>query len=179
MTRPTPAKCGLRRKRTDQRVRFYRRQLACLRSRNDAWGLMDSRDFTQQMRRLSDEELTEMIGFGEKDGYLPEAVEAARKELVARNLNSTDVSAIAYSVEAKRNQELELATQPLSWPARVAFLILPAVSLSLPIMVFVALSLRTRGYRQKSSEAWKWMGLCIALWIGLIILFVVFQLGSI
>jgi hypothetical protein len=130
---------------------------------------MDSRDFTQQMQRLTDEELTEMVSFGEKDGYLPEAVEAARKELVARNLSSTDVSTISYSVEARRTRELELASQPLSWPARVAFLILPVVSFSLPIMVFVALSLRTRGYRQKSSEAWKWMGLGIALWIGLII----------
>jgi hypothetical protein len=140
---------------------------------------MDSRGFTQQMQRLSDEELTEMVSFGEKDGYLPEAVEGARKELVARNLSSTDVSAIAHSVETKRNQELELARQPLSWPARVAFLILPVVSLSLPMMVFVALSLRTRGYRQKSSEAWKWMGLGIALWIGLIMFFVLLQLGSI
>ena len=140
---------------------------------------MDGRDLTQQMQKLSDEELTEIVSFGEKDGYLPEAVEAARKELVARNLSSTDVSTIAYSVETKRNQELELASQPLSWLARVAFLILPVVSFSLPIMIFVALSLRTRGYRQKSSEAWKWMGLGIALWIGLIIFFVVLQLGYI
>jgi len=156
------------------------RHLECLRSRNDAWGeVMDSRDFTQQMQRLSDEELTEIASFGEKDGYLPEAVETARKELVARNLSSTDVSTIAYSVETKRNEELELARQPLSWPARVAFLILPSVSLSLPIMVFVALSLRTRGYRQKSSEAWKWMGLGVALWIGLLIFFIALQIGYI
>jgi hypothetical protein len=33
---------------------------------------MDSRDFTQQMLRLSDEELAEIVSFGEKDGYLPE-----------------------------------------------------------------------------------------------------------
>ena len=112
-----------------------------------------------------------------RTAILPKAVEAARKELVARNLNSTDVSTIAYSVETKRNQELEFARQPLSWPARVSFLIRPVVSLSLPIMVFVALSLRTRGYRQKSSEAWKWMGLGITLWIGLIG-FCVLQLGG-
>jgi lipopolysaccharide export LptBFGC system permease protein LptF len=140
---------------------------------------MDSRDFAQQMQRLSDEELTEIVSFGEKDGYLPEAVEAARKELVARNRSSTDVSTIAYSVETRRNRDEELASQPLSWPARVAFLILPVVGLSLPIMVFVALSLGTRGYRQKSSEAWKWMGLGITFWIGLIIFFVVIELGYI
>ena len=132
-------------------------------------GVMDSRDFTQRMQRLGDEELTEIVSFGEKDGYLPEAVEAARKELVARNLSETDVSRIGYSVETKRNREEELASQPLSWPARVAFFILPVVSFSLPIMVFAALSLRTRGYRQKSSDAWKCIGLGIALWVGLII----------
>ena len=65
---------------------------------------MDSRDFTQRMQRLSDEELTEIVSFGEKDGYLPEAVEAARKELVARNLSETDVSKIGYSVETTRNR---------------------------------------------------------------------------
>jgi len=134
---------------------------------------MDSRDFTQQMQRLSDEELTEIVSFGERDGYLPEAVEAARKELVARKLSSTDVATIAHSVERRRDREVELATQPLSWPARVVFFILPVVSW--PIMVFVALSLGTRGYRQKSSEAWKLMGLGIAFWIGLIIFLVVLQ----
>jgi len=138
---------------------------------------MDSRDFTQQMQRLSDEELTEIVSFGKKDGYLPEAVEAARKKLAARNLSSTDVSAIAYSVETRRTREVELASQPLSWPARAAFFILPIVSW--PIMVFVALSLGTRGYRHKSSEAWKCMGLGIAFWVGLIIFFVVLQLGYI
>jgi hypothetical protein len=123
------------------------------------------------MQRLSDEELIGMVSFGDKDGYLPEAVEAARKELLARNLEPDDVSTIAHSVEKMRNREVELASQPLSWPARVAFFIVPVVSW--PIMVFVALSLGTRGYRQKSSEAWKWMGLGIAFWTGLIILLVV------
>src|SRR5215467_2971805 len=114
---------------------------------------MDSRDFTRRMQRLSDEELTEIVSFGERDGYLPEAVEAARKELVARNLSPTDVSTIAYSVETRRTREAELASEPLSWPGRVAFFVLGIVSW--PIMMFVAWSLRTRGYRQKSSEAWK------------------------
>jgi hypothetical protein len=132
---------------------------------------MDSRDFAQQMQRLSDEELTEVVNFGEKDGYLPEAVEAARKELVSRNLSPTDVSTIAHSVGTRRDRDAQLASQPLSWPARVTFFILAGVSW--PIMVFIALSLGTRGYRKKSSEAWKWMGLGIAFWIGLIILFAV------
>jgi hypothetical protein len=39
---------------------------------------MDGRDFSLQMQRLSDEDLTGIVSFGDKDGYLPEAVEAAR-----------------------------------------------------------------------------------------------------
>ena len=132
---------------------------------------MDSRDFTQQMQRLSDEELTEIASFGEKDGYLPEAVEAARKELVARNLNTMDVSTIAFSVETRRNREVELASQPLSLPGRAAFFMFPVIGFGLPIMALVAWSLEARGYRQKSSEAWICMGLGIAHWIGLIIIF--------
>ena len=131
---------------------------------------MGGRDFSQHMQNLSDEELVEITSFGEKDSYLPEAIEAARNELVARNLSPTDVPTIVYSVETRRNRELELASQPLSWPARVTFFILPVVTYSWLIMVFVALSLGTRGYRRKSSEAWKWMGLGIVFWIGLIII---------
>ena len=40
---------------------------------------MDGRDFTQQMQKLSDEELVEIVSFSEKDSYLPEAIEAARQ----------------------------------------------------------------------------------------------------
>src|SRR5262249_12619761 len=130
------------------------------------------RDFTRRMQRLSDEELSEIVRFGEKDGYLPEAMEAARKELVARNLSPMDAS-IAYSVETRRDREAELASQPLSWPGLAAFLILPVVGVGWPIMALIAWSLGTRGYRQKSSEAWKWMGLGIVFWIGLIILLAV------
>jgi hypothetical protein len=134
---------------------------------------MDGRGFYQHMRNLSDEELIEIVSF-EKDSYVSEALDAAHKELVTRNLSPTKLSTIEHAVETRRDRDAQLASQPLSWPARIAFLILAGGSL--PIMVFVALSLRTRGYRQKSSEAWKWMGLGIVLWIGLIILLAV--LGS-
>src|SRR5579871_4508474 len=128
---------------------------------------MDTRRFTQTMQRFSDNELAEIASFGETDGYLPQAVVAARNELAARNLGSTDLSSKADSVETRRNREVELANQSLSWPARVAFFIVPIFSW--PILAFIAWSLETRGYRQKSSDAWKWMGLGIAFWIGLII----------
>jgi len=138
---------------------------------------MDSRRFTQTMQSFSDNELAEIASFGETGGYLPEAVAAARNELVARNLSSTDLSAIADSVQTSRIREAELASQPLSWAARVAFFLLPVFGW--PILAFVAWCLGTRGYRQKSSEAWTWMGLGLASWIGLIVVLVVLQRGYI
>jgi len=122
------------------------------------------------MQNLSDEELVEIVSYGEKD-YLPEALEAARNEVVARNLSPTDLSTIAQSVGTKRDRDAQLANEPLSWPARAALFILAGVSW--PIMLLVALSLGTRGYRQKSSEAWKWIGFGIAFWTGLVIIFAV------
>ncbi len=96
----------------------------------------------------------------------------ARNEPASRNLSSTELATVAGSIEATRLRKAELASQPLSWPARMAFFILPVVGW--PIMAFIALSLATRGYWQKSSEAWKWMGFGIAFWIGSIIVLVVY-----
>jgi hypothetical protein len=131
---------------------------------------MDSRRFTQTMQRFSDDELVEIASFGEKDGYLPQAVVAARNELAARNLSPTDSSTVVDCVETRRTRAAELASQPLSWPARIAFFILPIFGW--PILAFVAWSLGTRGYRQKSSDAWKWMGLGIAFCVALIVVLV-------
>ena len=136
---------------------------------------MDGRDFTQQMQRLSDEELAEIVSFGEKDGYLPAAVETARKELVARNPSSAAIPTIARSVGTKRLRDAELASQPLSWPARVAFFALPIGVVPIILLMVVASSLGSKGYQRKSSEAWKWMGLGIVFWIGLIILTLVLR----
>jgi hypothetical protein len=125
---------------------------------------------------MSDEELAEIVSFGEKDGYLPAAVEAARKALVDRNPSSAAISTIAHSVGTKRGRDAELANQPLSWPARVAFFVLPGGILPIIVLMIVASTLGSRGYQRKSSEAWKWMGLGVAFWVGLIILSFILRL---
>ena len=122
------------------------------------------------MQRFSDGELVEIASFGEKDGYLPQAVLAARNELAARNPSPPNSSTIVDCVKTTRNRAAELVNQPLSWPARVAFFILPIFGW--PILAFVAWSLGTRGYRRMSSDAWKWMGLGIAFCIALIVVLV-------
>ena len=136
---------------------------------------MDSYNFIEKMQRLSNQELAEIARFGERDGYLPDVVLAARNELASRNLTSTELATVADSIETTRLRNMELASQPLSWPARMAFFILPVVGW--PVMAFIALSFATRGYWQKSSEAGKWMGLGIVFWIGLVVILVVLQFG--
>jgi hypothetical protein len=127
---------------------------------------MDSQDFTARMQAQSDEELGEIVIFGERDGFLPSAIAAARKELIARNLSPTFIREIAESIKTKRDKDTELAGRPLSWPARIAFLVF---SISL-VPIIVAVALQIKGYKQKSSDAWKWMGLGVAFWVGLYIL---------
>jgi hypothetical protein len=130
---------------------------------------MASQDFTARMRALTDEELGEIVVFGEREGFLPSAIEAARKQLLARNLAPASVSTIAVSIKTKRDKESELASQPLSWPARIAFLFF-----SIGIFpIFFASAFESKGYKRKSSDAWKWMALGIAFWVGLIVLSVV------
>ena len=130
---------------------------------------MGSQDFTPRMQALSNEELGEIITYGETDGFLPSAVAAARKELIARNLTPTSIREIAVSLKAKRDKDTELAGKSLSWPGRIAFSFL-SVSL---VPMFVAVALQIKGYKQKSSDAWRWMGLGVVFWVGLYILFAV------
>jgi hypothetical protein len=129
---------------------------------------VNSQDFTARMRTLTDEELGEVVAFGERDGFLPSAIEAARQEFAARNLTPTSISTVAASIKTKREDESARASRPLSWPARIAFLIF---SLGL-FPVFFAMYLGSNGYKQKSSDAWKWMGLGVAFWVGLVVLLV-------
>lgn len=128
---------------------------------------MDSRDFTKAMRERIYEELYEIVNFGEEDGFVPDAIAAAEKELENHNLSPTDLSTIAESVKRKRGQQMELASLPLSGPSRIAFFIF---SLAL-IPILIAYSLESRGYSRKSSEAWKWMCRGFAFWFGLGVIF--------
>jgi len=131
---------------------------------------MEGQDFTRRMQTLIDEQLVEIVDFGEADGYLPEAVAAARTELAARNLSAAAMSATVHSVETRRKRDAQLAIQPLSWPARIAFFILPFGTWSIMLFVFAAWSLQVNGYKRKSADAWRWMGLGVLFWIGLIAL---------
>jgi hypothetical protein len=111
---------------------------------------MADRDFSQQMQRLNDATLVEIVTYGETDGYLAAAVTAARNELMARDAGPWAIAAIADHLRTKRSQEAELASRPLSLPARIAFFVSPIGFF--PILF--AAALEVKGYTRKSSEAW-------------------------
>ncbi len=132
---------------------------------------MSDPGFTWRMRLLNDEALVEIITFGESDGYVPAAVEAARAELIARDASPWAIAAIAQRLGARRNQAAERANRPLFWISRIAF---SYFSIFL-VPVLLACFLESQGYERKSLEAWKWSGLGLAFWIGV---FAIFQLFS-
>jgi hypothetical protein len=125
----------------------------------------------QRMPRLSDEALVEIVTFGEKDGYLPAAVAAARNELVARGASPWTIAAVAQRLETKRNRQAELARQRLSWPSRIVFL----VSSLYFFPTLLAAALELKGYKRKSEEAWIWMGLGAIFWMSLLVLISLLQ----
>ena len=120
---------------------------------------MSEVDFSERMKRAQDEELVNIVS---SDGFVPEAIEAARAELDRRNLNPDDLVRINAQVEEARHEEGGKAELPLSTAARIAFF-------SFGFFIFwsiaVAVLLSTRGYKRKSSEAFKWMAIGTGFWI--------------
>jgi hypothetical protein len=122
---------------------------------------MSDIDFSERMRRVPDEELISILS---SDGFVPEAVEAARAELERRNLNPGDLVRMSAQVEEARHEEEGKAELPLSRAAKVAFFFF---GFFVFWSIAVAIVLSTRGYRRKSKDAVKWMAIGTAFWIAL------------
>lgn len=134
---------------------------------------MSQESYATQMRDLGNEELYEIVQFGQEDEFVPEAVLAAKKEFDRRHLSSEQHAELAQSIQEKRQQKKKLAGKRLSWPARIAFFVFPLGFLPIVILVIVAMFLESKGYSRKSSEAYKWMGVGVVFWIGLGVVFFV------
>jgi hypothetical protein len=126
---------------------------------------MDKENFAEQMSDRSDEELYEIAYFGDEDGFVSQAVQVAKQALDQRALGNDRVAQLAKSVETKRGHQKVLAEKPLSWPARVAFFVLPLSLVAIIILIIIAASLESRGYSRKSSEAYKWMCAGFFFWL--------------
>jgi len=70
---------------------------------------MDEDNFAGPMKDRSDEELYEIVHFGNQDGFVPKAVQAAKEEFGLRTIDTERTAQLAKSVETKRKQQKLLA----------------------------------------------------------------------
>lgn len=108
---------------------------------------MSEIDFAERMARVPDEELLAVLS---GDGFVPAAVNAAKREIERRNLSSDNIRAMQAGLEAQSHFENEKPDLPLGWSGRVAFVVLGGF---LVWSLFAVIRLRALGYRRKSNQA--------------------------
>ncbi len=103
--------------------------------------------------RMATERLGDLVaiaGSRPEDGFELDIVEAARNEIAARGIDSTDLSEVRSNHESLQEEVVRRAEVPLSHSAWFGFAAIgPVLILSVPL----ALSLSARGYKQKSKDA--------------------------
>jgi len=127
-------------------------------------------DYSEQMQSLTDEELCSVAHFGEIDGYVPEAVETAKKELGRRGLSAETVAQLLDIIRGRRKVDAQKDEKPLSWVGKAVSFILPVGILPLFVLVPIAFSYSSRGAHRKSEDAFRFMVSGFLLWVGLALL---------
>ena len=110
-------------------------------------------DFQQIMSEASNEELIKIVTLL-RDEYQPEAVATAEAELKKRNLPQGQFEQIRQITEFNKNVEDAKASEPLSGIFKVLCFLFPFVGLA--AMVFIAMYLKSKGYRKKGNDVAKW-----------------------
>ncbi len=118
-------------------------------------------DFAKRYSHAPDEELVSIVS---ADGFVPEAVDAAKAELARRNLSPDDFAGLSVHVKDLQRVEESRPAVPLSTAGKLAFF---AFGPCLLFTLAAAVLLRTSGFRRKSNDAFKWTGIGIAFWLSL------------
>jgi hypothetical protein len=113
-------------------------------------------DFQKQLPEKSDAELYEILAH--RDDYLPEALDAARKELGRRNLPPDRVAQLQAEVEAQKSQEEKKAEIGLPWYAKVLIFV------GLFPIIWFAIYYEYKGYKKKARQCWVWAGYSFIFW---------------
>jgi len=120
--------------------------------------------YRAEMIKRNNEELYEVITH--KDDFVPEAVQAARDEIAARNIPPE----IKTNLEAKMHQnileEKTLSNLPLQWPVRIIMFLLSFGAIQSVIGEYY----RNKGYERKYRECWTWMKYGLIFWASLIVI---------
>ncbi|MGH6617582.1 hypothetical protein [Sphingomonas sp.] len=111
---------------------------------------MSDRDFARTMGGLPDEGLIRIAHAQEEDGYLAEAISAARAELDRRNVSSDDITETVAVAEVERLSGNHRDKDPLSNSQWLCFVIFAPLTLTM----FVTLIFLFRGEIRKFKEAW-------------------------
>lgn len=122
-----------------------------------------------RMRRLQDEDLVQIANSEDADGFESDAIAAARAELQRRGLGEEAVGALHAQGEQRAAHEEAQKDAPLSWPARIAFMLFGFTLIGL----FFAVAQRHLGYPRKSADAFRWTLFGLGFWALVAVLFAV------
>ena len=120
--------------------------------------------FTEQMTKLTDVELLEIISHKRND-YQAQALLAAEHELSKRNLLPEQIQRLNIEIEQTKQVDIARASSPLEPTWRALSFIFPC---AIPL-IFSGI-LKSEGYDKKAKELFLWTFYGIGFYIGLIML---------
>jgi hypothetical protein len=112
------------------------------------------------MQRMHDEDLFRIANSSEVDEFEPDFVAAAQAELQRRGLGAEEIDELAAQAEQLAADEEARKDEPLSWPARIAFLVFGITTVG----IFFAIAQLYFGYPRKSNEAFLWSAASFGFW---------------
>lgn len=124
------------------------------------------------MQRMQEEDLFRIANSSAVEEFEPDFVAAAQAELQRRGLGAEEIGELSAQAEQLAAQEEAQKDAPLSWPARIAFLLFGFTTVG----IFFAIAQRHFGYPRKSNEAFLWSAASFGFW-GLISLALVLALA--
>lgn len=124
-------------------------------------------DFTAVMAKKSDAELLEIVGKLRED-YQAKAVEAAEIEIENRNLSIEQLEEAQQEIQEKEAVLLSKEQEPLDIGQKILFLlffwgVIPWA---------IAGTFKNNGYLKKYKDAWKFMKIGMAIFIGIPLLLI-------
>ena len=126
-------------------------------------------EFFEKLGQRGDAELYDILAHS--GDYLPEALEAIRRELARRNLPPAQGVCLQEEATARKSAEAAVASRSVGWPVRIAVLV-GAVPLFL-IFLILLMHYRRTGQKQKIRECGRWFAAGVLLWpVGLYAAFV-------
>lgn len=109
-------------------------------------------EFSEIMSSHSDLEIFKIINLNSND-YTKEALNAAKKEFINRNLSNEDIHEIEIDIEQLKENEFNVNQETLeSWQKVLFFIFFWGV-----IPWSIAGTFKNAGYMKKYTQAWKYM----------------------